>query len=119
MNKVFQDVQLSGIVIPGGTYILNKHPKKLLIDDVESLYVIRSDEEVVAALDMQVNMIDGDKFELVKFMGIKSIGWHTLLIRLLCYDKLYCVNVVVRFFLHRLNTLNEQLSSTKDIYDIE
>lgn len=116
MNKVFQDVDLSNAVIPREVYILSRHQRRLQTDEVASLYTIESDSELVAALDMDVHLINGDKYELRKFLGIKEIRVNTHLIRLLCYDKLVCVNVIVRYFLHRIATFHEELARVTEIY---
>ena len=116
MNKVFQEVDLSNSVIPKEVYILTKHERKLQTDEVAALYTIESDSQLLEALDMDLHLINGDKYELRKFLGINAIGADTHLIRLLCYDKLLCVNIIVRYFLHRIITFREELARVTEIY---
>ena len=119
MNKGFKAITLSRIVKPGEIYLLTHNLGKDELREPYPLYTVRSDEEVIAAMDMHVHLIHGDTYELRKFLGVKEIMDGTHVIKLLCYDKLYCVNVPVRFFLCRMLSFQEKLERAKDIYECD
>jgi hypothetical protein len=117
MNKGFQQLKLPAIVKTGEIYLLTHNLGKDELREPYPLYTIRSNKEVIAAMDMHVHLIHGDTYEFRKFLGVKEILQDTHVIKLLCYDKLYCVNTMIRFFLCRMLSFEEKLERARDIYE--
>lgn len=117
MNKGFQQLKLPAIVKPGEIYLLTHNLGKDELHEPYPLYTVRSDEEVIAAMDMHIHLIHGETYEFRKFLGLKEIHEDTHVIKLLCYDKLYCVNTMVRFFLARMLSFEEKLERARNVYE--
>lgn len=63
MNKVFDGVQFKGVVKPGQVYILTGDGA---LPDVNMLYTVRTDEEVLGAVDLIMILIGDLDIELRK-----------------------------------------------------
>lgn len=116
MNKVFDGVQIKGIVKPGQTYILTSGGP---LPDVDMLYTIRTDEEALGAVDLLMILICKHDVELRKYIGIEKLaprGNHdeeTYEIKLLCYDNRAGRLYIERLILERLHTFEEEAAWMK------
>jgi hypothetical protein len=111
MNKNLKGIQLSGIVKPGEIYILTKAGWAL--GDVESLYTIKADDEIIPALDLEGNIVCKEFWTFHTLLGIERISADAHLIRVLCYDRDKDKEITVSYELHRIKSFLEELARMK------
>jgi hypothetical protein len=117
MNKKFDSTQFSGIVKPGEIFILVE--KGYCIDEPDNLYTIRTDEEVVEALEMYVNIVCWEHWTFRSVLSMKMTSDDDHEIELLVYDTKFDNDVRLRLLLHKVKSFNEELVRMKEIFDFE
>lgn len=113
MSNVFDSIEFAGVVQPGQVYVLMNKGCDLV--DPRSLYTIRTDHEIAAALFLDINIINGELLSVVGCSEAELIGGDTYMIKVLCLNKEEGRLVVVYFLLYRLKTFREKLSRTTEI----
>jgi hypothetical protein len=115
MNNNLTCIQLSGIVKPGEIYLLKEDGFDL--GDAENLYTIKADEEIIRALDMEVNIVCRACWTFRTFLGIKQLSEDSHLIRLLCYDKQQEKEIAIPYALYRIKSFQEELANMKELFE--
>src|SRR5579872_4297955 len=106
MHKAFENVSITGTIRPGDTYVLAEDRLRPF-DEIDDLYAIRTDEEILLALDMDINLVCGEDYETRKFLGIIKISEDGYIIRVRCYEKLTKRLIVFAYCLHRVRSFQE------------
>jgi hypothetical protein len=117
MNKLFDGIVVTGIVIPGETYIFSENaspghdPGPLRF-----LYVIRRDEEILQAVEMEFCIVLAEMYELRKFLGIRRLSGDCYELRCRCFERQLKQVENVRLYLHRVRTFKERLEEVNTQY---
>jgi len=113
MSNVFDCIKFATIVQPGQVFILMNKGCDLV--DPRSLYTIRTDQEIAAALYLDINIINGELMSVVECSEAELIADDTYMIKVLCLNKEEGRLIVVYFLLYRLKTFREELSRIREI----
>ena len=117
MNKLFDGVVVTGIVIPGETYIFSESASpEYDPGPLNLLYVIRKDEEILQAVEMEFCVVLTDMYELRKFSGIRRLSADCYELRCSCFEKQLKQVETVRLYLHRVRTFKERLKEVNTQY---
>ena len=106
MNSILKDISVANIVTPGDIYILIVH-KSNGPDTMEYMYCIKSDDEIIPAIDMEISCYTD--YNLKKFIAWERITPSCIEFKFFSYDKEEKKNVKHALYLHRINTLEEAL----------
>jgi hypothetical protein len=119
MNKIFEGVSVAGIIKRGHAYIFDDCVNRGYdAGPIEYLYVIREEEEILPALDMEYFIFMAEFCEITQFIGIRKIDEDCHEFELLGYNKGELEEEVkFTFYLHRLKTFEEHLSEVKDLFE--
>jgi len=115
MHKLFQGLSVSGIVRPGHIYLFcdnlerGWHPEA-----VDFLYTIRSDDEVLPALDMELKILS-DIYELKKYFGFTKISDDCYQFSMLCYERELGSKNRFSLYLQRIVSFEEKLRRELEI----
>jgi len=113
MHKSFEGVTLSGIVKPGETYVLCENlDSTWQVESLDYLYTIRSEAEILVALDMEMTIIS-EIFQLIKYLGFRRVSEDCHEFRMLCYDE-EGTEMIFSLYLHRITTLEEKLRAERE-----
>jgi|GEM_PF-7041431 len=113
MSNVFDCIKFASIVQPGQVFILMNKGCDLV--DPRSLYTIRTDQEIAAALYLDINIINGELMSVVDCSEAEPIADDMYLIKVLCLNKEEGRLIVMYFLLYRLRTFREELSRNREI----
>jgi hypothetical protein len=117
MHTAFQTLSVAGVIEPGQVYILScESHRGLPADSIESTYTIRSEHEILEALDMEMNIVLADWIELRKFLSIQKVCDDCHEFRLLCYDKESEHRIVFSLYLHRIRSFTEELYRISELF---
>ena len=121
MNKVFDGVQFKGVVKPGEIYILTSDGP---LDDAKMLFTIRTDEEVLAGVNLLMVLICDLGSTLKKYIGIEKLcdpnhDAETYEIKLLCRDHHTDELYIERLRLERIHSFQEEYEWVKERFDME
>lgn len=117
MNNEFNIAQFSGSTKPGEIYVLVD--KGYGFEEPDNLYTIRTDEEVVGALQMYVDIVC---WEYWTFRSVRSLGINSdndLEIELMLYDTKFEEDVRLVLILHRVKSFIEELAIVRKSFDRE
>jgi small nuclear ribonucleoprotein (snRNP)-like protein len=110
MHTAFEGVSVAGVIEPGQVYILCCESRRgFPAESIESTFTVRSEHEILEALDMEMNIVLADWIELRKFLNIQKIGDNCHEFRMLCYDKESEHRIVYSLYLHRIRSFTEEL----------
>jgi hypothetical protein len=117
MHTVFQSLSVAGVIEPGQVYILccESH-KGLPAEPIELTFTIRSEHEILEALDMEMSIVLADWIELRKFLSIQKVCDDCHEFRMLCYDKESEHRIVFSLYLHRLRSFAEELDRIRELF---
>ena len=118
MHKAFEHVSIAGTSRPGETYVLAEDRPRPC-DDIDDLYALRTDEEILLALDMDINLACGEFYETRKFLGVTRISEDDYIIRVRCYEKGSKRLLVFAYCLHRVRSFQEELARVKELFELE
>ena len=117
MNKLFDGVSVVGIVVPGETYIFSENASPGGDPGpISYLYVIRKDEEILQALEMEYCTVLADMYEVKKFLGIRRLKEDCYEFRTRCFEKELEEEQDCCLFLHRVRTFKERLEEVNTLY---
>jgi len=117
MNKIFNDVSVAGILVPGQVYVLSEsQPDWIPTGPIEELFVIKSEAEILIALDMIYGQMFAEDYDLVEFSGIRKINDDCHEFRILCYDRKFEENVEFSQYVNRIRSFEEFGSQMKRSY---
>ena len=117
MNQVFSSISVSGIVKPGQVYILYENESRgYSPEPIEFLYTIRSDEEILRALDMEVCVVGAENWELRKFLGAREISGDCYELKFMVYVKDEECEKEQSMYLHRVLSFEEQLREMLELF---
>ena len=108
MNKIFNDVSVAGILVPGQVYILSESQSSLApLESIEELFVIKREAEILISLDMMYGQMFAEDYELVEFLGIRKINDDCHEFRILCWDRKFKKNVERSQYVNRIRSFEE------------
>jgi hypothetical protein len=108
MHKSFEGVSVSGIVKPGEIYIFCDNLERgWQPEPLDFLYTIRSEAEILPALDMEMKILS-DTYVLKKYLRFKKISDDCHEFRMLCYDE-EGIKVFFSLYLQRIFSFEEKL----------
>lgn len=108
MRQLFAGVSVAGILLPGEAYILvEERNEGMEPGSINSLYLIRTDNELLEALEFEYGTFYSEIFQLRKFLGWKKITADCCEFRSLCYDVEDRRNRVNKLYLHRIKSFKE------------
>jgi len=117
MNEVIKTIPTSGIVSPGEVYIFDERPDRAHSPDpIKYLYVIKREEEILPALEMEFCIVLAGEYELRQFLGWRKISADCQECKLICYDKVEETEVDYFLYLHRIMTFEEKLARVKELF---
>jgi hypothetical protein len=117
MNKLFDGIVVTGIVIPGETYIFSESASPAYDPGpLNLLYVIRKDEEILQAVEMEFCTVLTEMYDLRKFLGIRRLSDDCYEFRCRCFEKQLKQLENVCLYLHRVRTFKERLEEVKTQY---
>jgi hypothetical protein len=117
MNKLFDGVSVVGIVVPGETYIFSeKASPGWDPGPISFLYLIRKDEEVLTALEMELCTVLAEMYEVKKFLGMRRRTKDCYEFRCRCFEKELEQVENVCLYLHRVKTFEERLEEVKALF---
>ena len=107
MHKSFEGISLSGIVKPGEIYIFcDNRDKGWQPEPLNLLYTIRSDAEILPALDMEMKVL-ADIYLFKKYLGFQKISEDCHEFRMLCNDD-EGIKTKFSLYLHRIFSFEEK-----------
>ena len=119
MKKLFEGVSLKGIVKPGEAYIFNEHQSTgYEPEPIDILYLIRSEDDLIQALEMELIIVLSDLYEIRKFLGFQKVTEDCYRFKALCYQKEDRKQVEYRIYLHRIKSFNERLARVKELWGV-
>lgn len=109
-----------GIIKPGEVFILSEEgdgwPDLRAIDEI---YWIRSAEEVVGALEMEIGIYLAEEYEFREFNGVRKVGDSCYELDLVCYDRQEEKDEPYPWYLHRIDSFGEMLVKAKELFGVE
>ena len=110
MNELFDRLSVVGIVVPGETYIFSEMANRGGDPGpISYLYVIRKDEEILPALEMEYCTVLADMFEIRRFLGMRKLTDDCYEFRTRCFEKEAKEEQDCCQYLHRVRTFKERL----------
>jgi hypothetical protein len=107
MHKSFEHADVSGIIKPGEIYIFcDNEERKLRPESVDYIYTIRSEMEILPALDMEMINISS-VYRFRKYLGSEKISEDCHQFKMLCYNELGETTVISQY-LQRVSTFEEK-----------
>ena len=121
MKIAIETAAFEGVIKSGDVFILNQEPDGEGEDvrPIEELYWIRSAEEIVGALEMEIGIYLAEEYEFRKLNGVRKTGENCYALDLVCYDREGEKDVPYPLYLHRINSLGEMLVKVKELFEVE
>jgi hypothetical protein len=117
MNKLFDGVSVVGIVVPGEAYIFSEKASPAWDPGpISYLYVIKKDEEILPALEMEFCTVLAEMFEIRKFSGMRRVTDDCYEFRTRCFEREVKEEQDCCLYLHRLRTFKERFEQVNTIY---
>ncbi len=114
MNSKFDGVSTAGIIKPGDLYIIYEQADRGWDPGpIEFIYAIRKDEDILAALDMELSIVMAEYYELKRFVGVTKISDDCHEFRMFIHDKEDDKDREWSLYLHRITPFEEKLEETK------
>jgi hypothetical protein len=109
------------VIKPGEIFILNEACDGEGEDrrPIEELYWIRSAEEIIGAIEMEIGIYLAEYYEFRRLNGIRKVGEGCYELALVCYDRQEEKDQSYPLFLHRINSFGEMLAKAKELFDVE
>lgn len=115
MNKLFEKAQVAGIIAPGECYILNDDSDGCRLE-LSILYLIRRDEDILPAIEMETCIVMEPYQDLLEFLGWERISEITYAFRMRCYFKEEAEVGEYTLYLHRVKEFVEELEEMKELF---
>lgn len=117
MHKIFEDVSVTGIIMPGHLYIIEECSNRgFPADLIDYLYLISEEKHIMRAMDMEFKIICEDEYELVKFLGIRKRNQNCHEFKVLCCSIKEKKKITKSMYLHRIESFEERLIRTNKIF---
>jgi len=108
MKTLFKNVSLTGVIRPGEVYTFTEDDDRGCgIDCLEYMYIIRSDDEIAPALDMEMFTILNDFYNFTTFLGHEKLSDDCHRFRVKAIPKSERKHIVYCFYLQRIMTFPE------------
>ena len=114
MQNLLNGICVKGIIKPGEIYVFTQSEDRL--DEMEGpdiSYTIQSDEELMAALEMEVFRVLPSWYNLKGFLGWEKLSDNCYQFRLSCHPSEYSKRTVYSLYLHRMIHVSERLEWVK------
>ena len=116
MHPIFQNIQISGLISPGETYLFSAEKEQGWDPGpIDQMYILNRDEDILPALEMELCIILGNCYELKKFIKWSEILDGCYEFRFLCFDKEELTETAYSLFLHRLSSFSEKLAWAQNL----
>jgi hypothetical protein len=115
MGTLFKGVSISGIVEPGQFYLLFGDDCGNVEGEVDLMYFIRSEDDLIQTLEMEMEIVLASMFPRRKFKGVKKLTDDRHEIRILCHDR-DKRKQFQNLYLHRLKPYGEMLVMMREIF---
>jgi hypothetical protein len=120
MNSLLKDIPVSGIIEQGQCYVLDEFEGSMfLIEPIDCLYVITSEQEIVRALDMTMCIIFEEAYEVRAFLGCLKISRDCHQFKMRCFDKQEDTEIDYSLYLHRIRSFEEELARVTELFGEE
>jgi hypothetical protein len=117
MHPALEGVSVAGLIKPGQVYILVEQSNSgFPAESIDSTYIVRTEREILEALDMQMSIVLADWYELRRFVGIRKICDDCHEFRMICYDMDMKERTIFSFYLHRLRSFSEELKRARELF---
>lgn len=107
MNETFGGLSRTGILRPGENYILvSFEDQDLEQAAIGELYLIRTEQEFLEALDMENRMLPDALYELMEFRGLERISDDCYRVIMVCFE--FGEETDYSLYLHRVKYVEEK-----------
>jgi len=114
MQKLLDGISLKEITKPVEIYVFTNSEDRFENMRGPALgYTIRSDEELITALEMEVYIVWATTYEFKEFMGWRRLSEDSYEFRLSCIPSEHYRRNVYSLYLHRIIKVNERLEWVK------
>ena len=119
MKKLFEVIPLKGIVKPGEAYIFQDYQSAMFEPrPIAWMYLIRTDDDLLQALEMELLIVRSDLYETIEFLGFREVAEDCYEFKVLCYEKEEKKHLKYCIYLHRIKSFNEGLAVVKELWGI-
>ena len=115
MSTLFEGVSISGIVKPGQAYMLFGNDCGNVEGEIDLMYFISSEEELLKTLEMEMQVVLGYLFQVTKFIGVEQVTDDRHVFRIVC-SRNGEPHSNRSLYLHRLKRYPEMLIKMKQIF---
>jgi hypothetical protein len=115
MDTLFEGVSLAGIVEPGQFYMLFDSDCGSVEGEIELMYFIRSEDELLETLRMEREIVLPALYTGIEFLGVRQVTKDRHLFSIFCINE--NDREVRRYlFLQRLKPYDEMLVHIKEVF---
>jgi hypothetical protein len=119
MHSALKDVTVTGIIKPGDVYIFHTDSENTAqIDQLNYMYVIMRDEQILPALEMETCLVIAEDYELKQFLGIHKISRDCYEFKILAYNKPERQDEERCYYLHGVQSFEEKLRMEQQLAGI-
>jgi hypothetical protein len=118
MQNLLEGISVEGIIKPGEIYVFTESEDRL--DEIEGpdiSYTIRSDDELMAALEMEVFTVLPDWYDIKEFIGWERISEDCYRFRFSCDPNEQSRKKIHSLYLHRMIRVSERLEWVKSHFE--
>jgi hypothetical protein len=118
MNKLFKEARVAGIIEPGHCYYLSPDSSREGDMPMDQVYLIRRDEDIIPAIDMETCIVMECYQELLEFLGWERVSDISFVFRMRCYFKEEKEVGEYVLYIHRLKEFAEELEEMKELFGV-
>jgi len=119
MRNLLDGISLKGIIKPGEIYVITESDDRLAeIEGPGLSYTIRSEEELRAALEMEVYTILPGIHDIKEFIGWEWLSDDCCQFRMTCVPDEWTEDNEYSLYLHRMMHFSEGLEWVKRVFNI-
>lgn len=119
MKPVFKDLSFADIFEPGQCYLLiEESSRDADLVPLEHIYVIQKEEQIVEALEIEMNIILlAMAYEVLAFAGVKRKTKDCHEFKMFCYDRKKQKTCYYRLYLQRLRSVEEEREKAEESFE--
>jgi hypothetical protein len=116
MHPNLNGITTEGLIRPDETYIITEFEERgHLVDPLDIMYIIKSEDEIVPALEMQMFIILKSFYDFKAYLGCEKMSDDCYAFKMQCVDKADEEDCICYLYLHRLTTFKERLQNLNQL----